>query len=89
MNVFNKYIIRKMDSMIKAGFLLRQDPMAFRVFKQEINNRYGIFYINYMKTKDSNIYTVMTKRNNSSYVYTYNVANDILILKGERQSVSA
>lgn len=89
MNVLNNFIIRKMDTMIKLGCTLKENPMMFRDFKQKINNVYGIFFINYIKTKDSNIYTVMTKRNNYSYVYTYNIVTDELILKGERKNANS
>lgn len=88
MNVLSNFIVRKMNTMIKLGFTLKSDPKTFRDFKQQINNVYGIFFINYIKTKDSNIYTVMTKRNNSSYIYTYNIATNELIFKGERKNVN-
>ena len=88
MNVLSSFIIKKMDTMIKLGCTLKENPRMFRDFKQKINKVYGIFFINYIKTKDSNIYTVMTKRNNSSYIYTYNVVTDELIFKGERKNVN-
>lgn len=88
MNVLSNHIIKRMETMIKLGATLKSNPVYFREFKQKINNVFGIFFINYIKTKDSNIYTVMTKRNDYSYVYTYNIATDELILKGERKNAN-
>lgn len=88
MNVLSKYIIKKMDAAIKSGIVFKNNPVLFRDFKQQINKLYGIFFINYIKTKDSNIYTVMTKRKDNTYIYTYNLNTDELILKGERKNVN-
>lgn len=88
MNVLSKFIINKMNTTIKSGIALKDNPVLFRDFKQQINKSFGIFFINYIKTKDSNIYTVMTKRKDNTYVYAYNVKTDELILKGERKNVN-
>lgn len=88
MNVLSKFIIKKMNTTIKLGIALKDKPVLFRDFKQQINKSFGIFFINYIKTKDSNIYTVMTKRKDNTYIYTYNVITDELILKGERKNVN-
>ena len=88
MNVLNKFIIKNMNSTIKLGLAIKNNPIQFRDFKQKINEAYGIFFINYIKTKDSNIYTVMTKRKNYTFIYTYNISDDELILKGERKNVN-
>lgn len=88
MNVLNRIIIKKMDMSIKLGIAYKDNPILFRDFKKSLNKLYGIFFINYIKTKDSNIYTVMIKRKEFTYIYSYNLSTDELILKGERKNVN-
>lgn len=88
MNVLNRMIIKKIDIAIKSGIAYKDNPILFRDFKKSLNKLYGIFFINYIKTKDSNIYTVMIKRKEFTYIYTYNLSTNELILKGERKNAN-
>lgn len=84
MNILEGYIMKRFELVLKSGIAYKDNPILFKDFKKSINNDLGIFYINYMKTKDKDVYTVMIKRHKKQYIYSYDLNNNTLTLKGER-----
>ena len=89
MNVLDKYIIRRMNNSIIEGFNCKNSPQQFAEYKRKINNEYGIFFYNIMKTNNRDVYTIMAKRKSATYRYSLNISTKELILKGERRNASS
>lgn len=88
MNIIDKFIVRQLEKLIKDGVEIRNDPPRFREYKQILNNKFGIFFYNVMKTNDRDVFTIMAKRKTATYIYSYNITTNDLILKGERRNVN-
>ena len=88
MNVLDKYIIRRMNMVLMEGLEHKNCPSRFSEYKRRLNNEYGIFFYNIMKTNDKNVYTIMAKRKNATYIYSLNIETKELTLKGERKNAN-
>lgn len=88
MNIFDKFAIKKIDDMIREAFSRKHNVGLLSKYKKEINDEYGIFFLNFIANKSNDEVTVMVKRKTSTYIYSYNYKTDTVILKGERKNVN-
>lgn len=88
MNVLDKYILRRMNDSIINGFEYKSNPTQFAEYKRRLNNEFGIFFYNIMKTSNNKVFTVMVKRKTATYIYSLNIETKELILKGERKNAN-
>lgn len=86
MDILDKHIVFKLNSIIINGFDKKDKPKEYKDYKQYLNNSYGIFFYNIIKTSNKEIWTIMAKRKCCTYIYSFNSTTKELILKGERKN---
>lgn len=70
------------DRLLEIG-----DSSTIQIRKKMLNDKYGIYFVNVLK-ENSGAKTVMIKRTNYTYIYSYSPSTNELILKGERKNVN-
>ena len=89
MDILDKHMVLRLNSLMIAGFEVKDNPMQFKLYKQSMNSNYGIFFYNIMKTANKEVWTIMAKRKTYTYIYSFNSTTKELTLKGERRNACA